>query len=54
MRKYTGVEKTEVVSPEGHKKIFESLRRVGKRNFQQLSDEEREQVVNSLESDEKI
>lgn len=54
MRKYTGVEKTEVVSPQGHKKIFDSLRRVGKRNFQQLSEDERKEVTSFLESDEKI
>lgn len=54
MRKYTGVEKTEVVSPEGHKKIFKSLQRIGKRNFQQLSEDERKEVNSFLDSDEKI
>jgi len=54
MRKYTGVEKTEVVTPEDHKKIFSALRRVGKRNFQQLSEDERKEVNAFLESDEKI
>jgi len=54
MRKYTGVEKTEVLSPEDHKKIFSALQRVGKVSVQQLSEDERDDLQEFLESNEKV
>ena len=54
MRKYTGVEKTTVLSPEDHKKISNTLRRVGKTSMQQLSDEERNSLNDSLESNKEV
>ena len=54
MRKYTGVEKTEVLSPEDHKKISSTLQRVGKTSMQQLSEDERDDLQESLESNEAV
>lgn len=44
MRKYQSVEKTEVVSPEGHKDIAEKLSKVGKTNAAALTEKERTQT----------
>ena len=54
MRKYTGVEKTEVLSPKDHKVISSTLQRVGKTSMQELSDEERDNLQESLESNKKV
>ena len=54
MRKYTGVEKTEVLSPKDHKVISSTLQRVGKTSMQELSDEERTSLEDSLESTEEV
>jgi hypothetical protein len=44
MRKYQSVEKTEVVSPEGHDKIAADLKKVGKTSAAELTDAERATV----------
>ncbi len=44
MRKYQSVEKTEVVSSQGHKDLEEEVKRVGKTSAAQLTDSERKQV----------
>ena len=54
MRKYTGTEKTEVLSPEDHQTISATLRRVGKTSMQQLSDAEKLSLEDSLESDKEV
>lgn len=52
LRKYQSVEKTEVVSPEGHDKIEESLRRVGKTSMADMTPAEISQVTQALDEDE--
>lgn len=54
MRKYTGVEKTELLSAEKHTVISNVMKRFGKTSVQQLSDEERDDLNKSLESDKNI
>jgi hypothetical protein len=51
MRKYTGVEKTEVLSAEKHSVIDAVIKRFGKTSAQQLSDDERAELNKALESD---
>lgn len=54
MRKYTGTEKTEILSPKDHQTISATLRRVGKTSMQQLSDAEKSSLEDSLESDKEV
>jgi len=49
MRKYTGVEKTEVLSPEDHEKISSTLQRVGKTSVKEMTEEEKNSLNISLE-----
>ncbi len=44
MHRYQSVEKTEIVSPEDHKKISAKLSKVGAVNAKELTDKERLQV----------
>jgi hypothetical protein len=52
-RKYQKVEKSDLVSPEGHDAIERELVRLGKTSATQLSDEERQQVTDALDETEK-
>jgi hypothetical protein len=54
MRKYTGVEKTEVLSAAKHNAINRVIKRFGKTSVRQLSDNERVELMKSLEFDEKV
>jgi hypothetical protein len=54
MKKYTGVEKTELLSAEKHSAINHIMKRFAKSSVQQLSDDERDELNKSLESDEKV
>jgi hypothetical protein len=54
MRKYTGVEKTEILSAEKHGAINRVIKRFGKTSVRQLSDDERVELMKSLEFDEKM
>lgn len=49
MKKYQKVEKTEVVSPEGHDRIEEELHKIGKTSAVSLTPFERRQVTDALE-----
>lgn len=49
MTKYQSVEKSEVLSSEDHERIKTELRRIGKTNVQNLTDDERRRVLNSSE-----
>lgn len=49
MRKFTRSEKTEVLSPEAHKKIEDELHKLGKTSAQGLSKEEREKLADGLD-----
>ena len=52
MRKFTGTdEKAKVLSPNQHKKISSVLGKIGKTSADNLTNEEREEFTNSLESD---
>jgi len=52
MRKFTGTdEKAKVLSPTQHKKISSMLGKLGKTSAENLTDEERENLTSSLESD---
>jgi len=52
MRKYTGVEKTEILSAEKHSVIDAVIKRFGKTSAQQLSDDERVELNKALDSEE--
>lgn len=52
MRKYTGVEKTEVLSAEKHAVISSVIKRFNKTSAQQLSDDERVELNKALDSEE--
>jgi len=52
-RKYQKVEKSQVVSPEGHDVIGGQLARFGKTSAKDLSEEERQQVTDALDETEK-
>jgi hypothetical protein len=54
MKKYTGVEKTELLSAEKHSVISSVMKRFNKTSAQQLSDDERAELNQALESDEKV
>jgi hypothetical protein len=51
-RKYQKVERTDVVSPEGHDAIANSLHRIGKTSAASLNEDERKQVTDALEESE--
>ena len=51
LRKYQSVEKTEVVSPEGHDKIAENLQKTGKTSMADMTADERQQVSEALDDD---
>ena len=54
MRKYTGVEKAELLSAEKHSVISHALKRFNKTSMQQLSEDEKEDLNKSLESSEEV
>lgn len=54
MKKYTGVEKTELLSAEKHSVISSVIKRFNKTSMRELSEEEREEIRNSLESSDKV
>ena len=47
--KYTQAEKTEVVSPKGHKAAEDALKKTGKTSMRDLTEEERSAVVRSVD-----
>jgi hypothetical protein len=47
LRKFTGVEKAEVLSKEEHEKLGSNLRKAGKTNAQQLSEAERKSLLDT-------
>ena len=52
MRKFTGTdEKPKVLTPDQHKKVSKILGKIGKTSAENLTDEERENLTSSLESD---
>lgn len=54
MKKYTGVEKTELLSAEKHSVINSVIKRFNKTSAQQLSDDERDELNKALDSSEKV
>jgi hypothetical protein len=52
-KKYQKVERSEVVSPEGHDTIERELVRLGKTSAVDLSEDERRQVTDALDETEK-
>ncbi len=48
-KKYQSVEKTEVVSPEGHERISSALEKTGSHSMADLNDAQREQVTDALD-----
>ena len=51
MRKYTGVEKTEILTPKEHEVIGNALNKLGKTSMKDLSEEEKETLTTSLEEE---
>jgi hypothetical protein len=51
-RKYQKVEKTDVVSPEGHDRIADALEKIGKTSAADLNEDERKQVSEALDNEE--
>jgi len=49
IRKYQSVEKADVLSPADHQKIETGLHRLGKTNAQDLTEDERQRVLNISE-----
>ena len=54
MKKYTGVERAELLSAEKHSVINHVMKRFGKSSVQQLSEDERDNLNKSLEFNEKV
>ena len=47
MKKYTKAESAQVLSPAQHKEVEKELKKLGKSSAAELTDEEREQVLDS-------
>lgn len=48
--KYQKVEKQEIVSPEGHKVIQDGLNKTGKTSVQELTDQEKQDLLDRVTS----
>lgn len=49
IRKYQSVEKSEVVSKEGHEKIASALRKEGKKAVHELDEEQRKKLTRQVD-----
>jgi len=52
MRKYQSVEGAEIVNQEDHDRIASSLKKLGKKSVQELSDSEKARFAQSLQDSE--
>lgn len=51
LRKYQKVEKSQVVSPEGHDAVADELRKTGKTTMSEMTPAERQRVLERLDED---